>query len=235
MRRLIFTWLAVLLIALPAMGARSAARRALETPLPEVKLNNTPLVDALDFLRDASGANILVDWKALEAAKVARDAPVTLTLHNVRMQKVLSLILAQAAGGDVLSFYVDDNIIQITSRAAADQKLITVVYPVMDLIALDPNFDPTISGGLSLSGGGGGGGSGGGGNLSSASSSTGAGGANGSSIDQRAQNLIKLIETEVRPEIWKDNGGPATIEYFSGNLIISAPRSVHEAIGGPVE
>ncbi|MGD1275976.1 MAG: hypothetical protein ABR964_01980 [Tepidisphaeraceae bacterium] len=234
MRRLVFASLAVLFIAVAAMGAVSAARRALETALPEVKFNNTPLADALDFLRDASGANILVDWKALEAAKVARDAPVTLTLHSVKMEKVLSLILAQAAGGEVLSFYVEDNIIQITSRAAADQKLITVVYPVMDLVALDENFDPTISGGLSFSGGGtGGGGGGGSGTLSS--STAGAGGAGNIGNDQRIQKLIKLIETEVRPEIWKDNGGPATIDYFNGNLIVTAPRSVQEAIGGFVE
>jgi hypothetical protein len=31
------------------------------------------------------------------------------------------------------------------------------------------------------------------------------------------------------------NGGKGTIRFFNGNLIVTAPRSVHEAIGGPVD
>jgi hypothetical protein len=72
------------------------------------------------------------------------------------------------------------------------------------------------------------GGGGGGGNLPSST------GNNASSTpDMRAAKLIKIIENAVRPEIWKDNGsGAATIENWDGKLIITAPRSVQEAIGG---
>ena len=37
----------------------------------------------------------------------------------------------------------------------------------------------------------------------------------------------------VRPTIWKENGGPATMRYFNGKLIVTAPQSVQEMIGGP--
>ena len=86
-------------------------------------------------------------------------------------------------------------------------------------------------GGGNQGGGGGsgmsGGGSGGGGN------GGGTGGSGGSVIEsqeERAEELIELITEVVRPDIWKDNGGTATISYFQGNLVVNAPRSVHELL-----
>jgi hypothetical protein len=52
---------------------------------------------------------------------------------------------------------------------------------------------------------------------------------------ERADDLVTLIRETIRPEIWKENGGTAAVRYYNGNLIVTAPRSVHEAIGGPVE
>ncbi len=39
----------------------------------------------------------------------------------------------------------------------------------------------------------------------------------------------------VEPEVWRENGGTASIRYFRGRLIITAPRSVHEQIGGAID
>ena len=50
-----------------------------------------------------------------------------------------------------------------------------------------------------------------------------------------ADQLVTLIRETIRPTIWKENGGTAAIRYYNGNLIVTAPRSVHEAIGGPLE
>jgi hypothetical protein len=52
--------------------------------------------------------------------------------------------------------------------------------------------------------------------------------------DQKGQELVDLIKSVIRPSIWNDAGGPASIRYFNGKLIVTAPVSVHEAIGGPV-
>jgi hypothetical protein len=41
-----------------------------------------------------------------------------------------------------------------------------------------------------------------------------------------------MIRETVRPEIWRENGGAASIRFYNGNLIVTAPRSVQEAIGG---
>jgi hypothetical protein len=214
-----------------ALAQPSESRLALTTVLPAVQFSSTPLADALDAVADMSGGNINVDWKSLETAGVSRQTPVTVSLHDVVMSKVLSMLLSQAAGGETLTYYLDDNVIQITTQAVADKELVTVVYDVEDLVALDPNFNPTLPS-VTISGGGGGGGGGG----SSAVSSGGSNAGNNSSStpDARAAQLIKIIENAVRPEIWKDNsgGGSATIEYWNGKLIVTAPRSVQQAIGG---
>jgi hypothetical protein len=52
---------------------------------------------------------------------------------------------------------------------------------------------------------------------------------------ERVEKLIALITKTIRPEVWEANGGTATISYFRGYLVIAAPRSVQEAIGGPID
>jgi hypothetical protein len=236
LRQMIIGSVALLLVAASAPAA-STASAALEMRLPEAKLTNVTLADAIDFLRDIGGANIIVDWKALDALNVGKETPINLNLHSVRLAKVLSLVLSEAAPGDLLTFYVDQNVIQITSRAEADKKLIVIVYNVEDLLAQQEPFEPLQLADtfLSQSGPQVQGGSG----TASSSSPTIYSGTAGTSTtiskEDEAAKLIKLIETIIRPDIWKDNGGVANIEYFNGNLIVSAPRSVQEAIGGPID
>jgi hypothetical protein len=226
--------------ATPSSVAANTARVALNIQMPEVKFNNVGLADALDFFRDATGANFNVDWKSLEMVNIDKGTPVSLTLHSVSMGKALELALAQASPNNLLTYYVDDNVVEVTTQSNADSKMITVVYDVEDLIALDDSFNPAASSGSSISLSGGGGGGGGGGSssaISSSSNNSSGGGAGGTGKDAKTDKLIKLIETTVRPEIWKDNdqGGNATISVFNDKLIVTAPRSVQEAINGPID
>ena len=52
---------------------------------------------------------------------------------------------------------------------------------------------------------------------------------------KKAQELIDLITETVAPDQWEVNGGKATIRIFNGQLIVTAPRSVHDALGGPLD
>ena len=133
--------------------------------LPSAKLDNVSLADAIDFLRDVAGVNVTVDWKALEGLNISRTTEINLNLHDVSAGKVLSLILAQAGPGDLLTYYIDQDVIEVTTRAIADQKMITVVYYVMDLLQPNDTFNYTIqniSGGTAQIAGSGGGGARGG-------------------------------------------------------------------------
>ncbi len=231
--------LLAVLVSATAQTFAGTARSAINSVLPQTKLLGTPLSEAIGFIRDVSGANINVDWKALEAINISKETQVNVNLRNARVGKILSQVLAEASGSDLLTYYIDGDIIEITTRAEADKKLVVVVYYVDDLLSLDDTFNYSALNSFSpASSGGGSGGSGGGSSGSSAIFSGGS--ANQSNTndaatkDQKAKNLIKLIETMIRPEVWKDNGGAAQIEYFNGNLIIAAPRSVHELIGGPL-
>src|SRR5260221_9616951 len=135
--------------------------------VPEVKFQGSTLKDSFDFLRDVSGANIHVNWRALEAAGVTGDTQVNVRLRDVPLRKVLNVLLNESGVG-LLTYYTSEGVIEVTTAELADKEMITRVYPVEDLIMEVPDFDNAPSFSLSDqsgSGGGGGGrgGSGGGG------------------------------------------------------------------------
>jgi hypothetical protein len=253
--------LAVVLISSDRAPAESsvsarAKRSVLDQTLPEVKFTNVALKDAIEFFRDVTGANIHVNWRAMETAGVAADTNVNMRLREVPFRKALGLLLSEAGAGTALTYYVDSNVIEVTTRELADKELFTRVYPVDDLVVDIPDFNQvpdlsllaTSTGGTG--GGGGGGRSGGGGGYSGGGGGGGGGqglfggqGLNGNggnsektkSKQERGEDLVKLIEELVYPDVWRDNGGPASIRYYNGQLIVTAPRSVHEAIAGRMD
>ena len=235
---------AVLVTALTCVfyqGAHAApASRTLDRSMPEMRFTGVTFGEAIETIRDLSGLNIHVNWKALETENVTQDTPVNIRLRAVSTRKILNLLLSEAAGGDTLAWYVDQGVIEITTKEMADKKMYTRIYPVDDLIMEIPDFDMAPSFNLQQatqqSQGSGGGGGGGGG-----SSSQGLFGSSNQDQNQRevtktkaerGEELVQLVKELVRPDVWVDNGGTASIRYFNGSLIVTAPRSVHEAIGG---
>lgn len=307
-----------------ASRASAQTRVALDRQLPQVDFTNVTLRDALDFLADVSGANLHVNWKALDTVGVTPETPINMRLRDISLRKVLGLVLSEASGGTGLAFYLDDGVVEITTREIADSQMLTIVYPVQDLLVEPPPtmMAPMMGGGYGggmMGGGYGGGGYGGGGyggggyggggygggsyggggyggssygggsrsygggsrgssyggsggygSRSGGSRSSGYGGGSGGYGSSgygggygssgyggyggggyggmgmggmgdlmrdpaiKAQELIDLIMETVYPDIWLENGGKATIRFFKGNLVVTAPRSVHEAIGGPL-
>lgn len=203
-----------------------SAKNALNAVLPELRFDNVTVDSAIDFLRDASGANIHVNWRAIEESGIDKNTTINVRLRSVPLRKVLQLVLSEAGHGTALTYYIDDNVIEVTTRELSDKQMLTRVYPVEDLIMDIPDFEaPNFNIGSGSSGGRG---SSGGGNIISGSVNTNQG--NQNTRDQRAQNLIDTIQAVVQPEIWSANGGPAAIRFFNGSLIVTAPRSVHEAL-----
>jgi hypothetical protein len=229
------------------------ANSALNRTLPEVKFQGSSLKDCVDFLRDVSGANIHVNWRALEAAGITGDTPVNMRLREVSLRKILTTLLNEAGPGGILTFYTSEGVIEVTTGELADKEMITRVYPVDDLIMEIPDFTDAPNFSLDQqqgsSGGGGGGRGGGGGGGRGGSSYGGGGGGGGGGLfgnsggsgatkektatkQERADALVTMIRETIRPEIWREAGGTASIRYYNGNLIVTAPRSVQEALGG---
>lgn len=228
-------------------SAVSAARRQLNTTLPEVKFDGVAFTDAVDFLRDVSGANLTVNWKALEEAGITKDTPVTVRLRSVSLRKALDMVLQEAGGGDKLAYDLDQGVISITTRELADGRMYTRVYPVQDLIMDVPDFTDAPDFSLNSTSnnqnqnpqGGGGIGST---QVTQANDLFGGNGTQGTqrekpgpTKDERAQQLVDLIRSLIQPDVWQENGGKAAVRYWNGNLIVTAPRSVQEAIGGPMD
>ena len=220
-------------------------RHVLDMIEPDLNFTNVSLSDAIDFLRTTSDANVVVDWKALEAVNITPDALVNVRLHNVTLRKALNVVLSEAGAGNLLTFYMDDNVLTITTEAKADTILYTMVYSVKDLLIDIPNYQVqdiaqtlnalnTGGGGIQAGSQGGGGGQSSPVNLSSASGTSSSTNTT-QTMDENGQSLVKLIMDTIRPEIWRANGGTSSISYFHGDLIVTAPLSVQEAIGGPVE
>jgi hypothetical protein len=112
------------------------ADEKLDRKLPEVNFKDNTLADVMDFLRDVTGTNIFVNWKALAAEKITKETPVTAQLKDVRFSKVLQVILDGAAGGDgKLAFRVDDGVIEVTTTAEIDKRVETRPYDVRFLLA----------------------------------------------------------------------------------------------------
>ena len=253
MKRRVLAILAAALLALPltapeiSQGGSSVTSRAhrsvMDQILPDVKFTNVALKDALEFLRDVTGANIHINWKAIEAAGVAQDTNVNMRLRDVQFRKALNLLLSEAGAGTTLTYFFDQGVIEITTKELSDKEVFTRVYPVGDLVMDIPDFTnaPNLSLVATSTGGSGGGTAGGG--------SGGGGGGQGlfgsqthattdekhKSKTERGEDLVALIRELVYPDVWRENGGTAGIRYFNGQLIVTASRSVHEAIGGPLD
>lgn len=235
-------------LSLSAAPPRSTAS-AMTLVLQDVRLDGVPLTGAIDYFQEISGANFHVNWKALEAYGVARDTPVTLHAKGVTLQKALTMVLSQLPSGDQVSFYREDNVIEVTSRELANNAVITVVYDVTDLLILFPQAGQ----GTAATGHSGGSGERGGstavshrrnGGFSgpvsqSASGATGtrtvtagnaaASGGSAAMMD----DLATLIQDVIEPAVWANGGGTATIRPWKQNLIITAPRRIHELILSP--
>jgi uncharacterized membrane protein YgcG len=231
--------------AVSAAPGKGASRAMLARAMPELKFDGVAFSDAVDFLRDVTAANLVVNWRALEGAGVTKDTVVNLKVRGVTLRKALSLLLSEAGGADgAITYTVEDGVIEITTTELADRKMTTRVYPVGDLLIDIPDFvGPTFDLTQNSSSGSGGRGGGGGGGSSSQGLFGGGGGGGGNNADrgeagdkktkdERAQVLLDLIRETIYPDIWRENGGTASIRMYRDNLIVTAPAKVHEAIGG---
>ena len=216
------------------------ANAALGSRISELNVDNVALSRVVDFLRDVSGANIIVNWKVLEGAGINKDAPISIQVRDLTLRKMLKLVLDQASPNAALVFSVDSNVIGITTQDDADKHMVTKVYVVDDLVMTDnstitpPTLNLQQATAASTGGQAGGTGGGGGGGGTSLFKTDTPAAATTDTPQKRGEDLAALVREIVRPSIWRENGGQASIRYFSGKLIVTAPVSVQEAIGGPM-
>jgi len=90
----------------------------------------TPLQDAVDYLKDLHGIEIQLDSKALEDGGMGTDTPVSRKLSGISLRSALRLLL----GSIDLTYIIKDEVLLITTKEVADAELVTKAYPVADLV-----------------------------------------------------------------------------------------------------
>ena len=118
----------------------AAIEKSLDKTLPEVKFDQVALSDVMDFFREQSGANLIVNWKALEAAGIDRSAEVSIRLKNVTLRQALDHILSNVGGSDVgggsvkLGHSILDGAIVVSTDEDVSRNTTTMAYDVSDLL-----------------------------------------------------------------------------------------------------
>ena len=137
--------LVLLVSAVPAATDEPLEQAALlKRRLPEVRLESTALTDVIDFCRDLSGANLWVDWKALERAGIDRDTPVTLQARSLPLSRLLDLVTAEASKPDAkVGWALTDGVITITTAANLRTSKVTRAYDVRPLATLRTGAGPS--------------------------------------------------------------------------------------------
>ena len=115
--------------------AEKAIMKALDTTI-EANFDNVRFEDVIKYLEEKTGVTILLDKLALEQQKVTYETTVKFRARKITMRTVLRRIL-----GDVgLTYYIKDEVIQVTSPDKVKETLTTRVYYLGDLVTRI-NFD----------------------------------------------------------------------------------------------
>jgi len=117
----------------------SIARRKLAQVLPEVNFVGVSFEQTIDYLRNLSGLNIVVNWTALEAAAVEKDKEVNVRFANVRVDQVLRVVLDEVGGGETeLAYEVNDEVVGISTNEDLSRRTCVRIYDYSDLLGRAP-------------------------------------------------------------------------------------------------
>ena len=99
-----------------------------------LNLQDQTLDDAIKFISNYTGLNVIVDPKALNDEGLSRDSKVSLTANSIKLKNALKFMLRPLN----LTFKAEDEVLLITSTQASRDKTYTWTYPVADLV-VPPN------------------------------------------------------------------------------------------------
>jgi hypothetical protein len=121
---------------LTSLSDTTAAAPVLNHHIAAVQLPSQPLSDAIDFIRDITGATIEVKWPTLISnANVPMTTPITLQLRDVPLSTVLNLILEQANEGQ-LGYTVTPVVINRVDQKIGHVQVKTVLITISTIADL---------------------------------------------------------------------------------------------------
>ena len=111
---------------------RTPAERRIEAALNEATefdIKDTPLTGVVDYLKKRHKIEIQLDRKAMEDASIRPGVLVTRSVKGISLRSALRPLL----DGLGLTFVIENEVLSITTKEAAENKLTTRIYPVTDL------------------------------------------------------------------------------------------------------
>lgn len=211
-------------------------QRRLSEPVEEVRFSGVGLKEALEELRGRKELNLHVNWPALAEAGVTPDTKVSAVLDNVKLEKVLSVLLEEAGGTKAdLGFAVDAGVLTVSTRSDLNKKVVTEVYDIRDLLVSVPDFQsPPLELGEQLA---------------AAISQHRGKRLEGSlfpdespeadqeqgvvSTKPAVQELLDLIRATVYPGTWTSQGGTVgSLRELNGQLIVTHTSAAQRGVGG---
>lgn len=202
------------------LPARSALEEKILLALAEptvVEFEGTPLQDVIGYVQEKHELEIEVDQAALNDAGLSLEMPTTVKSKGLPLRSTLRRLLPRE-----LTYYVDDDVLMITTQDKASETLVTRTYPVGDLVSNTVEVLPAepVTGGGMMGAGGGMGGAGGG-----RRSST-------SRIPSSYSRLIEAMTTTIQPASWDVLSGNGSIVAVpeARSLVISQTHAAHDDV-----
>jgi hypothetical protein len=107
----------------------------LDRRLPTPFVLGGTFLDDDDRLRD-EGAQLFVNWHALQAVGIAKETPLTIDVSGMTIGDALLALTAAASTPRVkLGCFVDEGVIEISTHSDLDMNTVMRVYDVRDLVA----------------------------------------------------------------------------------------------------
>ena len=199
-----------------------------ETSLP-INLTDNAFEDVVEFISSTARVDIDVDWDSMADIGVDPDTPITLRLREASLETVLDRVVARVSDRALpAGWAVQDGIITIASDEVLRRNTVLEIYDIRDLLFVVPRFDEAPEFDLS----------------SALQSSQGGGGGNSPfqtqgqqqddvDFEDRVNEIINLLQTNVDPNGWVDLGGDtSSISQLNGNFVITTTPRNHRAIIG---
>ena len=124
-------------MAMADLRPKSSNELSIEKKLNEpITLNfkEMALGDAISFIQNYTGLNVMLDPKALSDEGLSRDQKVTIQANSIKLKSALKFMLRPLN----LTYKPEDDVLLITSQQAYRDKTVMWHYPVADLV-VSPN------------------------------------------------------------------------------------------------
>lgn len=200
-------------------------RRTLTTGKTSVNFENAAIKDVLAYMAEVGKFSVVFDGALGEAGIDLSARTVTIRLTGMTYEDAINLVLPKECG-----YRIEPGFILVTTLEKSWIPLKTATYSIQLALAEVPDFEGPrfdVSTVLSQTRQGGGGSGLFGTTTTTKTEET------GKATPERIIGMIKKFvrnQTDRRIAPWDDEGGPATIQYLGGRLIVSQTEHGHRAV-----